>query len=81
MAKKSKRKKIFIRPIKTDCDFCKNDIVITYKDYQRLQKYISERAKIIPSKYTGTCSKHQRVLGREIKRARFLGLLPTSVSF
>jgi small subunit ribosomal protein S18 len=41
-----------------------------------LQRYISERGKIIPSRISAVCAKKQRELARAIKRARFLGLLP-----
>jgi small subunit ribosomal protein S18 len=49
---------------------------IDYKDVKLLQRYISERGKIVPSRITAVSSKKQRELARAIKRARFLGLLP-----
>ena len=49
---------------------------IDYKDVRMLQKYISERGKIIPSRITAVSTKKQRELATAIKRARFLGLLP-----
>ena len=49
---------------------------IDYKDVRLLQRYISERGKIIPSRITAVCAKKQRELAKAIKRARFLGLLP-----
>ena len=49
---------------------------IDYKDVPRLRKYISERAKIIPRRVTGTCAFHQRGLTVAIKRARHVALLP-----
>jgi len=49
---------------------------IDYKDVKLLQRYISERGKIVPSRITAVSAKKQRELAREIKRARFLGLLP-----
>jgi small subunit ribosomal protein S18 len=45
-----------------------------------LQRYISERGKIIPSRITAVCAKKQRELAIAIKRARFLGLLPYVIS-
>jgi small subunit ribosomal protein S18 len=45
-----------------------------------LQRYISERGKIIPARITAVCSKKQRELAQAIKRARFLGLLPYVIS-
>ena len=44
------------------------------------QRYISERGKIVPSRITAVSAKKQRELARAIKRARFIGLLPFSVS-
>ncbi|MBQ7034830.1 MAG: 30S ribosomal protein S18, partial [Clostridia bacterium] len=49
---------------------------IDYKDIGKLRKYISERAKILPRRVTGTCAKHQRQLTTAIKRARVVALLP-----
>ncbi|MCY4504453.1 MAG: 30S ribosomal protein S18 [Hyphomicrobiales bacterium] len=49
---------------------------IDYKDVRLLQKYISERGKIVPRRITAVSSKRQRELARAIKRARFLALLP-----
>ena len=49
---------------------------IDYKDTRLLQRYISERGKIVPSRITAVCAKKQRLLAQAIKRARFLGLLP-----
>ncbi|MEF2070992.1 30S ribosomal protein S18 [Consotaella aegiceratis] len=49
---------------------------IDYKDIRLLQRYISERGKIVPSRITAVSQKNQRELARAIKRARFLGLLP-----
>ena len=52
---------------------------IDYKDVKLLQRYISERGKIVPSRITAVSSKKQRELARAIKRARFLALLPYTV--
>ena len=49
---------------------------ITYKKPDDLERYITERGKIRPRRQTGNCAKHQRVLAREIKRARYMALLP-----
>jgi small subunit ribosomal protein S18 len=76
--KKASRKKLVQRPIATDCHFCDSSTLPDYKNYRMLIKYISDRAKIMGKKRTGVCSKHQRKLGMEIKRARHLGLLPFS---
>lgn len=49
---------------------------IDYKDVRLLQRYVSERGKIVPSRITAVSAKKQRELARAIKRARFLGLIP-----
>jgi small subunit ribosomal protein S18 len=56
-----------------------NAPVIDYRDVKLLQRYISERGKIVPSRITAVSSKKQRELARAIKRARFLALLPYAV--
>jgi small subunit ribosomal protein S18 len=49
---------------------------IDYKDVKLLQRYVSERGKIVPSRITAVSAKKQRELAQAIKRARFLALLP-----
>ncbi|MFC4270803.1 30S ribosomal protein S18 [Sneathiella chungangensis] len=49
---------------------------IDYKDVKLLQRYVSERGKIMPSRITAVSSKKQRELATAIKRARHLALLP-----
>lgn len=60
------------------CAFCvdRNCDKIDYKDIAKLRRFISERAKILPRRMTGTCAYHQRELTIAIKRARHLALLP-----
>lgn len=59
------------------CQFCADKIAeIDYKDTARLRKCISERAKILPRRVTGTCAKHQRQVAVAVKRARQATLLP-----
>lgn len=59
------------------CAFCVDRMDdIDYKDIKRLQRYVSERGKILPRRRTGTCAKHQRVLAAAIKQARHMALLP-----
>ncbi len=61
------------------CKFCENRRdQIDYKDYKVLRRFITEQGKIIPSRITGTCAKHQRELTRAIKRARNIALIPYS---
>ncbi|MCL2508772.1 MAG: 30S ribosomal protein S18 [Oscillospiraceae bacterium] len=59
------------------CSFCVDKVeAIDYKDIGRLHKFISDRAKILPRRVTGTCAAHQRELTTAIKRARHVALLP-----
>lgn len=53
---------------------------IDYKDVKLLQRFVSERGKIVPSRITAVSAPRQRELARAIKRARFLGLLPYVIS-
>jgi len=66
----------FFRRRKT-CPFSgANAPKIDYKDVKLLQRYISERGKIVPSRITAVSAKKQRELATAIKRARFMALLP-----
>ena len=59
------------------CRFCADKVdYIDYKDSPRLRSFISERGKILPSRMTGTCARHQRELTVALKRARNIALLP-----
>ena len=53
---------------------------IDHKDIKLLQRFVSERGKIVPSRITAVSAKKQRELARAIKRARFLALLPYILS-
>ena len=61
---------------KKPCQFCVNKTNIDYKNIAVLLQYTSRYKKILPPKYTGACSKHQRRIARAIKNARIMGLLP-----
>ena len=68
--RRNRRKKV--------CNFCVDKVeTIDYKDVARLRRFISERAKILPRRVTGTCARHQRELTVAIKRARHIALLPS----
>ncbi len=62
---------------KKACPFCADKtLVVDYKDTKLLGRFITERGRIIPSRISATCAKHQRELAKAIRRARFLALLP-----
>lgn len=69
----------FFRRRKT-CPFSgRNAPKIDYKDVKLLQRYVSERGKMVPSRITAVSAKKQRELSRAIKRARYLALLPYAI--
>ena len=58
------------------CAFCADKVEsIDYKNVAKLQRYVSERSKILPRRATGTCAEHQRQLTEAIKRARQIALM------
>lgn len=57
------------------CRFCVNKTVADYKKPDQLRSFVTERGKILPRRITGTCSKHQRMVTREIKKARTLAYI------
>ncbi|MEW6557078.1 MAG: 30S ribosomal protein S18 [Elusimicrobiota bacterium] len=61
---------------KRHCRFCADKIEIDYKNIGLLKNYITERGKILSSRFTGVCVKHQRILTRAIKRARNIAIIP-----
>ena len=62
---------------KRNCKLCLSKMHdIDYKDTKNTSRYLTEVGRILPSRITGTCAKHQRKLSEAIKRARFLALLP-----
>lgn len=75
--KKEKRiiqKRVFVKKY---CRFCVNKIdKIDYLDYQNFKKLVTEKGKILPSRFTGSCARHQRQIARAIKRARQVALMP-----
>ncbi len=73
--KRKRKKKLFLQ--KKMCRFCADKVTyIDYKDLKSLRALITERGKIIPSRVSGNCAKHQRDLTRAINRARNIALLP-----
>jgi small subunit ribosomal protein S18 len=75
MAEQQARRPFFRR--RKTCPFSgSNSPKIDYKDIRMLQRYISERGKIVPARISAVSTLKQRELARAIKRARFLGLLP-----
>lgn len=65
----------FYRKKKKICQMCAGKSV-DYKDIAIINKYINEKGKIMPRRMTGACAKHQRYIAMQIKRARFMALIP-----
>jgi small subunit ribosomal protein S18 len=64
------------RPQKS-CSICESGVrVVDFKDERLLNRFLTERGKILPSRLSGTCARHQRQLSTAIKRAREVALLP-----
>ena len=61
---------------KNFCNFCKHKSEPIYWDAVSLRRFVNDRGRIVARARTGTCAKHQRRVGRAIKRARLLALLP-----
>ena len=67
---------VFYKKKKKVCQMCAGKEV-DYKDVETIKRYISnEKGKILPRRITGACAKHQRHIANEIKKARFMALIP-----
>lgn len=65
----------FYRKRKKICQMCAGKDV-NYKDVDIIKKYINESGKMLPRRVTGACARHQRFISTQVKRARFIGLIP-----
>lgn len=76
----SRRERRRYIPKRKVCPFCVDrSRRIDYKEVDALRRFISDRGKMEPRQRTGVCAKHQRLLSTELKRARYLALLPYTV--
>ncbi len=65
------------QPKRKVCKLCVEKIdFVDYKDERRLQRFVTDRGKIVPRRISGTCSRHQGQITVAVKRARVLALLP-----
>ena len=56
---------------------CANkELVLDYKNYDQMKKFVNEKGKILPRRATGACAKHQREITQAVKRARHIAILP-----
>ncbi|MFA5770153.1 MAG: 30S ribosomal protein S18 [Patescibacteria group bacterium] len=58
------------------CFFCQFKASPSFKEIDNLQKFITPRKKILNREKTNVCAKHQRILTKELKYARYLALIP-----
>lgn len=64
------------RPSKA-CPFCETRVrFVDYKDERTLGRFITDHGKILPSRLSGVCARHQRQLAIAVKRARYLAIIP-----
>jgi len=74
MARRVVRKKP--RKSNKPCPYCEKGMTPDFRDLETLKVGLSKKMRIVSRVYTGVCQKHQRMLSREIKRARHLALIP-----
>lgn len=75
LKKKSRRSSYTVK----QCRFCSNKEVaaaVDYKNASLLKNFLTERGKILPSRISGTCCRHQRTLSHMIKKSRMMALIP-----
>ncbi len=71
------KKKFFFS--KRVCKFCTKQVeesAINYKNVELIKKFTMPSGRILPRRISGNCAKHQKLITREIKKARILALLP-----
>jgi small subunit ribosomal protein S18 len=74
MGRKSGMSSFFRRRV---CRFCTDKVkVIDYKDLKTMESFIKERGRMVSSRGSGNCARHQRQISNAIKRARFMALIP-----
>ena len=66
----------FYKKKKKVCQLCAGK-EINYKNVEDIKRYVDrEKFKILPRRVTGTCAKHQRIVAAEVKKARYMALIP-----
>lgn len=75
MGKDRRPKKRILKNVPKKCFFCDEKKEPTFEDISVLQRFLTERGKIIPRSRSGICAKHQKEVARNIKYARHLALL------
>lgn len=75
MARDRRPKKRIMKGVPKECYFCAEKKEPTFEDVANLQRFITERGKIIPRSRNGLCAKHQAALALNTKYARHLALI------
>jgi len=77
MAKRKEKRKIQRILRKKPCRLCRDKVkAIDYKNVDLLSRFTSDRGRILPSRISGNCAKHQRMVATQVKKARLAALLP-----
>jgi len=59
------------------CKLCLDKVRwVDYKDARRLERFMTDRGKVVPRRVSGMCARHQVQVSRAIKRARVMAILP-----
>jgi small subunit ribosomal protein S18 len=77
LKKKNRRKSAMT--VAKQCRFCSNKEQVQLLDYKNatlLKNFLTERGKILPSRISGACNRHQRIIAHMIKKARIMALIP-----
>lgn len=75
--RKSNKRKI---QVPKECFFCKEKLAPVFRDTANLEKFTTDRGKILARAKTGLCAMHQRRLTTAVKYARHLALMPFVVN-
>jgi small subunit ribosomal protein S18 len=76
MARNRRPRKRILKGVPKTCYFCTEKKEPTFEDTQVIQRFLTERGKIIPRSRNGLCAKHQKAVTLNTKYARHLALLP-----
>lgn len=76
MGKDRRPRKRILKGVPKNCFFCSEKKEPSFEEISLLQRFLTERGKIIPRSRSGLCSKHQKTLTKNVKHARHLALLP-----
>ena len=68
------------KPRKSPAKLLEGDVQVNYKNVELLSNFITERKKIAPRRMTGATASQQRQISKEIKKARYMALLPYTVN-